>query len=140
MAIQSFQMGAGTLKLGPAGAEDISGQVANCRVEWSEAVSTGEAVDVLTGEQLAGTDTSTLTAVLAGNVVQDIAAAGMVDYTWTNAGDEVDFEFIPNTVEARKVTGTVRLVPITLGGDVKTKPRSDFSWACIGHPVLADVV
>lgn len=137
MAIKSYKMGPGTLKLGPAGIQDVSCQVTNMRVEWDESVDTTDAVDVLCGEQLAAEETATYTATLAGNILQDIDAAGVVAYSWTNKGVNVVFEFIPNTVAARKVTGTVRVVPITLGGDVKSRPRSDISWKCIGTPVLA---
>lgn len=137
MAIKSYKMGPGTLKLGPAGIQDVSCQVTNMRVDWSENVKTTDAIDMLCGEVLAAEDDVTHTATLAGNVLQDIDAAGVVAYSWTNKGVSVAFEFIPNTVSARKVTGTVRVVPITLGGDVKTRPRSDISWTIIGTPVLA---
>lgn len=137
MPIKSYKMGDGTFKLGPAGVQDASCQVTNLRVECSENVTTTDAVDVLCGEQLPAEDTVTLSWQLSGNVVQDIAAADLVSYTWTNASDEVAFEFVPNTTEARKVTGVVRLIPLTLGGDVKSRPQADFTWQIIGTPVLA---
>lgn len=137
MALKSFKMGDGTFKLGPAGAQDASCQITNLRVECSESVQTTDAVPVLCGEELPQEDDVTLSWQLSGNVVQDIAAADLVAYTWSNASDEVAFEFVPNTVAARKVSGTVRIVPLTLGGDVKSTPRADFTWQIIGTPVLA---
>jgi hypothetical protein len=139
MAIKSFKMGDGTFKLGPAGVQDASCQVTNLRVECDENVTSSDAVAVLCGEELPAEDEVELTWKLSGNVVQDIAAADLVSYTWTNASDEVAFEFVPNTVAARKVTGIVRLVPLTLGGDVKKRPQADFTWQIIGTPVLAAV-
>lgn len=135
--IKSYKMGDGTFKLGTAGAQDASCQVTNLRVECSENVSTQEAVPVLCGEELPAEDDVTLSWQVAGNVVQDIAATDLVAYTWTNASQTVDFEFVPSTAEARKVTGQLRLVPLTLGGDVKSRPQSDFTWQIIGTPVLA---
>lgn len=136
MTVNSFKMGPGTLKLGTAGAFDVSAQVTACTVAASESVDTEDDVPVLTGEVLTGDETVTLEWSVSGNFVQDIAVGGVVAYTWTNASDEVDFEFIPNTTAGRKVTGVCRLVPVSVGGDVKTKPRSDFEWAIIGTPVL----
>lgn len=136
MPIKTFKMGPGTLKLGVAGATDASAQITNARVEWDESVTSTDAVPVLDGQELAGEDEATYAATLAGNVVQDIDAAGLVAWSWTNKGQVVDFEFVPNTVEGRAVTGQVRVVPITLGGDVKQRPRSDISWSCIGDPEL----
>lgn len=137
MTIKSYKMGDGTFKLGPAGAQDASCQVTNLRVECSENVSTQDAVDVLCGEQLPAEDDVTLSWQVAGNVIQDIAATDLVAYTWTNASDVVDFEFVPSTAAARKVTGQVRIIPLTLGGDVKSRPQADFTWQIIGTPVLA---
>lgn len=137
MALKSFKMGDGTFKLGPAGVQDASCQVTNLRVECSENVASTDAVPVLCGEVLPAEDDVTLTWQISGNVVQDIDAADLVAYTWTNAMEQVEFTFVPNTVAARKVTGIVRLVPLTLGGDVKTRPRSDFTWQIIGTPVMA---
>lgn len=137
MALKSFKMGDGTFKLGPAGVQDASCQITNLRVECSESVSTTDAVPVLCGEVLPAVDDVSLSWQLSGNVVQDIAAADLVAYTWTNAGQQIAFTFVPNTVAARKVTGVVRIVPLTLGGDVKTTPRADFTWQIIGTPVMA---
>lgn len=139
MAIQSYKLGPGTLKLGAAGVMDVSCQITSGKVEASEKVTTQEALDVLCGEQLAAEDNVSLEWTLSFNLLQDIAAAGSVAWSWTNASTEQAFEFIPNTVGARKVTGTVRVIPITIGGDVKTRPRSDATWKVIGTPVLANV-
>jgi hypothetical protein len=138
MPIKSFKMGDGTFKLGTGGTQDASCQVTNLRVTPSENVQTADAVPVLCGEELPQEDTVTVTWQLAGNVVQDIAATDLVAYTWTNASEVVDFEFVPNTVAARKVTGQCRIVPLELGGDVKSRPQSDFTWAIIGTPVLGN--
>ena len=136
MTVNSFKMGPGTLKLGTGGTFDVSAQVTACTVAAAESVDTDDDVPVLSGEVLAGDETVSLDWTIGGNFVQDIASAGVIAYTWTNASDEVDFEFVPNTVAGRKVSGVCRLVPLSVGGDVKTKPRSDFEWAVIGTPVL----
>lgn len=140
MAIKKYTVGDGTLTIGAAPL-DISAQVTSMRIEWTENVTTADVIPVLSGEETGGEEEATYTAALAGNVVQDIDAAGFVEYSWTNKGTEVPFVFVPNTAKGRQVTGTVRVSPVTLGGDVRDKtPRSDISWSCIGDPVLGDVV
>lgn len=139
MAIKSYKMGPGTFKLGTAGVRDASCQVTNLRVEASESVSSSDVIDVLCGEQLAAEDEVTLTWKLSGSVVQDIDATDLVAYTWANPSAVVDFEFIPSTDAGRAVTGDVRIIPLTIGGDVKTRNEADIAWAIVGTPVLGDV-
>lgn len=135
MTIQSYRMGPGTLSLD---AQDASGQVTNCRIEWDESVQSTDAIPVLSGEELATDDDVTYGAKLLGNVVQDIDAAGLVAFTWTHRGQEVDFVFVPADSEGRQVTGVVRIIPLTLGGDVKKRNQADFTWVIIGDPSLGD--
>lgn len=138
MAIKRYTMGPGTLTLGEHG--DIAAQVTAMRVEWSVNESSSDDTPVLSGEVLQGEADVTYAATLAGNVVQDLDAAGLVEFTWTNKGVNVPFVFVPSTDKGRQVTGTVRVDPITLGGDVRDKaPRSDLSWRCIGDPDLGNV-
>lgn len=151
MAVQSYLMGPGTLVLGED-PDDLafSTQMKTFRVECTENVKTTDPVPVLSGDELVTPDVVTRTWKVSGKVVQDLAAAGVVAYTWTNAGDVVPFVFIPNTVKGRKVTGVTRLVPISVGGDARTAPDSDVSWtaggtvdgdgAISGDPALAAVV
>lgn len=137
----SYKMGPGTVKLGVGGVQNISIQVTSFTVQFAESVETQAAVPVITGDELPAEETPTVTWSVAGNVIQDLAAAGVVAYSWTNAKAELDLEFIPSTAAARKVTGTIVMVPINLGGDAKTRPQSDFTWRGKAGtmPVLANV-
>jgi hypothetical protein len=137
MAVLSYKLGPGTLTIG-TGPLDVSAQVTKCIVEADENVDTVDAIDVLSGEQIAAEDTASYKWKLSATFVQDtLAAAGLVDFTWTNAGVNIPFKFIPATAIARKVTGTIRCVPLAIGGDVKKRNTSDWSPAIIGTPVLA---
>lgn len=141
MTVQSYKMGPGTFKLGEDGVKDVSCQVTSLIVAASENVDKDDDIDTLCGDSITGEESVTYTWTVSGNLVQDLAASGVVAYTWTNKGTVVDFEFIPNTVGDRAVTGQVRLVPISVGGDVKSRPTSDFEWqvpAASGDPVLGD--
>jgi hypothetical protein len=135
MPIESYKMGPGSFTIGST-PFDVSCQVTSLTVNPTENVTTEAAVHTLCGDTLPASDTVDYSFTVSGSVLQDLAAAGVVDYTWTNMGDEVPFVFVPNTVEDRSVTGTCRLVPLTIGGDVSTRPTSDFEWAIIGTPVF----
>lgn len=137
MATDSYKLGPGTLTF--EGTEDFTAQVRNCRCEPTENVTEGEDLPLLDGSTLQGEDTVSRSYVLAGTVVQDLNAAagtpkGFTDYTWSNRGAEVEFSFIPNTARGATtgVTGTCRLVPITVGGDAGVKNTADFSFAVTG--------
>lgn len=140
MTIQSYVMGPGTFTLGAGGAMDASCQVASCTVTASEKVKTTDPEPMLCGEDLVTPDVVSLEWKLAAKLVQDLAAAGVVTYSWTNAGTTVAFKFAPSTDAARMVTGFVRLIPITVGGDPKTRPKSDVSWVIVGTPVIGALV
>jgi len=137
MTVNTVTMGDGTLKLGPAGVQNASGQVTGMACVPTEVVTKTPGRKTLDGSKTPDTVEVTIEWTLEGNVVQDIAAAGLVAYTWAQATNTIAFEFIPNTVAARKVTGTVTVVPLKLGGDVGTRPESDIKWRISGTPVLA---
>lgn len=143
MPIGSYKMGPGTLTIGAGGTLlDASCQVTNCRVEPAENVTSTDAIPVLCGEELPAEESADYSFRLKGTLVQDLAAAGVCDFTWQHKGEELAFEFVPNTVAARAVTGTVRVAPITIGGDVSktARPTSDIDWAVIGEPDFGAVV
>lgn len=143
MPIGSYKMGPGTLTLGAGGdLIDVSLQVTNCRVEPTENTTKTDAVPVLGGDELPAEESADYSFRLRGTFLQDLAAAGVCDWTLLNKGEEHPFEFVPNTAAARQVTGTVRVSPITIGGDVSktARPTSDFDMAIVGDPVFGAVV
>lgn len=137
MTIQKYTMGPGTLTLG-AYADDAECQVKSLKVSASEKVKTTDPQPMLCGEDLTTPDVVTLEWKLTGKLLQDLRAAGLIAYTWTNAGDEVAFTFVPNTAADRAVSGTVRIIPLSVGGDAGSQPDDDISWTIIGTPTLGD--
>lgn len=131
----SYRQGPGTLTLGTDPDDlEFSMQLTNCRVEPSENVTAGDVLKLLNGEDLRDDDQVDYTFTLAGTAVQDLVADGITDYTWQNAGVEVAFVFVPRTSRVASVSGTVRIAPITIGGDNAKRNTADFSWAIIGTP------
>ena len=132
----SYKTGPGSLVLGETGSEEeFNMAVTTCQVEWD--VDSDDDIPLLSGDVLAGDDE--YTAVLTGELVQDISATGINTWSWENKGTVQPFVFIPNTVEDRQVTGEVKVMPVTVGGEVKKRAVADFEWACVGEPALGDV-
>jgi hypothetical protein len=135
VTVKSNVMGPGTFSIGSVGTPlDLTAQVTSLSVKFSEEVD--DSVPTLSGESLEGE--ATYPATLEGTLIQDLTEAGMFDYTWTNKGSIVPFTFTPSTAAGRSVTGSCRVVPLDIGGDVKVKNTVDFTWAVIGDPVLGD--
>ena len=133
MPIATYSVTDGILEFG-SGPLDASCQVKSLTIEPTENVTTDEAVHVLCGDTLAASDTADYTFKMKGEVLQDLTVGGLVDYTWSNIGEEVAFVFVPNEAEARQMTGTVRIVPLSWGGESPKRAVSTFEWAIIGTP------
>ncbi len=133
------KLGPGSLSIGEVGSPvDFSCQVVNCQVTWDN--SKDDDIVVLCGDTVAGA--KTYTAQLTGNLLQDQADPdGIVRYSWANKGTVVPFIFVPNTADGVEVTGEVTLDPIAVGSDTAgANMASDFTWDCVGEPVLSDAV
>jgi hypothetical protein len=138
MPINSYKLGPGTLTLG-AGALEVSAQVTACVVSWEENLETTPAIPVLSGEEIAEEDEATYKAKLEVTFLQDLAVAGVVDWSWTNKGTEQPFDYVPNTVTDRAVNGVLVPTPLAVGGsEMKKRPTSDATWRIIGEPDLED--
>jgi hypothetical protein len=138
MPIKSYKLN-GSLTLGTTPL-DVSCQVTACSVNPTENVTSEDAIHVLCGDVLPATDTVDYTFTLSGNMLQDLATGGVVDYTWDNMGQEVPFIFVPDDTGVDKVEGTCRVIPLVIGGDVPSRPGSDFEWAIIGTPTFTPSV
>ncbi len=133
MPVAAQTMGPGTFSIGLVGTPlDLTAQVTSLRVTPSAEAE--DSLTTLSGETLAGERTYSW--VVSGTLIQDLTEAGMYDYTWDNAGDEVPFTFTPSTAAGRSITGTVIVDPLEVGGDVKKKNTVDFEWVVVGTPTL----
>lgn len=137
MAVNTITVGAGSLTIGATTAlVNFSGQVTACRLVPS--VDQGDNIAVLSGESVAGDRTESWT--LEGTVLQDFGtASGTTEKLFTMRGQTHVFEFIPNTAKGKKITGSLVVEAIEIGGDVNTKPTSDFTFTIVGAPVIGTV-
>lgn len=136
MAVNAVRFGPGTLKLGELPGTDFSCQVQSLGVNVEK--DEGDPVRVLCGDSVPGAISYTYT--LAGTLLQDFIESGLQAFTWTNAGVQVPFEYVPNTgATGTKVVGMVVMDPMAYGtsdgeyGDVLT---ADVEWSCVGQPEI----
>lgn len=137
MPINARKLGPGSLTLG-AGALAAQSQLTACKLSPAEAVETGTAVKVLSGESLDAPTSVSFTYALEGTFLQDDpGVSSVVDWSWDNAGTPQPFTFVPNTEGQRTITGTLYPVPLSLGGDDVDGDymASDFTWRIDGEPV-----
>lgn len=124
----SVKQGPGTIKFGSGLTQNPSLQVAECEVTPTEQVDRDEDIPTLTGDTLYGDETITYDWILRLVIIQAIGASSFIAWTWANAGTEQAFEFIPNTVGARKITGTVIITPSKIGGVSKKRNTAELTF------------
>jgi len=138
MTIQAFKPINGTLSLG-SGPLAVASQVLACELVPTEKVKETDPIPVLSGEELAGDSSATVTWRLKFKIFQDLRAAGIVKFSYDNSGDEVAFAFVPtdDTDHAASFAGDCVVVPIKVGGPVSKTDRaqSDVDWRVVGTPV-----
>lgn len=140
MAVDAITIGAGTLVLGEEGSlTNFESQVTACRLVPS--VENGDPINVLSGEQAPGDRSESFT--LRGSLLQDFGRADGIDLTawcFEHRGETMPFTFTPSTSRGKSVTGQLTVEAIEIGGDVKTKPTSDFEWSLVGAPTIESPV
>lgn len=137
-AAKTYTFGPGSLILGETGTvTELSCQVTSGSVEWD--VDSEDDVPLLCGDIEPGDEE--FTAALSFNVYQDLGEEdGIVAKSWgAMKGTVQPFEFVPSTAAGMRIVGQVKVRPITVGGDAKTKPRSDVEWPCVGEPILEPI-
>lgn len=127
MPPETFKVRDGLFTVGAAD-EAFAQQVREMAIDPSEQVESEDDIEVLSGDTIVGEDEVTHDYALTAKVLQDLSAAGFVAWSWTHAGEWQPFTFQPRGDVARAVTGEVRVVPVRIGGAVKARAESDFTW------------
>lgn len=137
MTVNTLTIGPGTLTIGEdTGITVFSSQCKSCTL--SPSVETGDPIPVLSGEQVPGDRTETF--ALKGTFVQDFGVeASTTEWLWEHRGEVHDFVYAPSTAGGKEITGQLTVEAIDIGGDVKTKGTSDFSFTLTDAPVFADI-
>jgi hypothetical protein len=137
MPAHTVKLGPGLLKIGETGTEvDFTCQVTAAHVDWE--VDEGDTTPTLCGETVPGE--RTYSSSLAGTLFSDLGLTpgpGIIEWSWTHKGEQVAFEFVPSTVAAKAVTGTLIVDPLSVGGDeAGANMTADYEWAIVGDPAI----
>lgn len=137
MAVKAHRLGPGTLHFGDTGTPtEFSSQTTNMRL--SPSVNEEDPIPVLSGEEVDGDDS--VDWVVAGSLLQSFDKAGLIHWCYENRLQKVPFEFVPSNEESDYGwRGVAKIVPLEVGGDVKTKNTTDFEFKCIGEPETFDI-
>lgn len=137
MPVKSDKLGPGVLTFGEtASAEEWSAQLTKCLVEPK--TDTEDSIPVLSGEEIGGEDTDS--AELSGTILQSYDKDSLLMWAHRHHGEEMTFKFIPNAGAELQVTGRVKIQRLAIGGDVKTRNTSDFTYPIIGNYDLGEIL
>jgi hypothetical protein len=130
-------LGPGSLKLGvTATAREFAAQLTNALLTPS--VEADDDIPTLDGGIMPGLDTETWE--LSGTVLQDYELTSLEDWCFANKSLVVPFVFTPSNAGKRSYSGTCKVRPLAVGGEVKTRNTSDFTFPVIGSPTPGTVV
>ncbi len=134
MVAKSHTLGPGSLSIGEVGPRQFGAQLTKCLL--SPDIKTDDDVYTLDGSVVDGEDTITWT--LAGTLLQDYDLDSLEDYCLEHASEKLAFVFVPSDAHHRTYSGVVKIRPVAVGGDIKKKNTSDFTFPCVGQPTPGD--
>lgn len=138
MAIKRTILGNGTLIIDAGGTLPMPFSEQCTNVKLIPKVSTGDPIKVLSGSTIGGDRTESFE--LKGKIVPDFGETGSVqEWCFTNRGKDLPFEFIPRTDKTKKLTGTLTVEAVEIGGDVGKADPIDFTFVVLTVAVGAHV-
>ena len=132
MPVTIDRLGPGTLTVG-TGPMAFEMQVARCVLVPE---NTEDGIIPTLGDPFPAPEVTT-TWSLEGDVVSDWGQEdGVINYCMDNANDLQDFVFVPNADTSNiQYSGTLRIVPLEIGGTVQEIIQTAFSFPLDGAPV-----
>ncbi|MCM3577448.1 hypothetical protein M3686_04775 [Micrococcus luteus] len=134
MTVQTITVGPGSLSIGDDLAlTTFESQVTSIRL--TPDVKSEKPVPVLSGESVAGDRTESFT--IEGEMFQDFGStSSRTEWLFEHRGQEHPFVYVPSNQKGKKITGTLVVEAIDIGGDVQTKPTSKFKFDLVGAPEI----
>lgn len=130
-------LGPGSLKIGATGsAREWAGDMT--KMTLTPTTNGEDAVPLLDGTDLDGEETTTWE--LGGTLVDDFDFDSLQNFCIANAGKVLPFVMTPNNDGGSDYSGSVKIRPIAIGGDVKKKNTNDFAFPLIGKPTVGENV
>lgn len=129
MAVVAHKLGPGHLTFGEAATEKEFGM--SCpEVSLEPVADDGDTIVVLSGDELHDDPDETFT--LTGTVYQEFSMDSLVIWAKENSGVVMPFVFVPASSGSLQITGRVKIKPVRIGGEVRTRNTSDFSFPGVG--------
>ncbi|RWZ52936.1 hypothetical protein ELQ90_03095 [Labedella phragmitis] len=129
-------LGPGSLKIGEtASAREWAGELSKCAITVD--TSAEDPTPMLDGSEQAGEETYAY--VLALTLQQNYEFDSLEMFCFANRGKELPFVFTPNNAGGIDWSGTVRIRPVNIGGDVKKRNTSDAEFPIVGEPTPGEV-
>lgn len=132
MTINAHQTGPGSLLIGDDPGTEFAVAITSATLEPS--VDTEDDQHVLSGDVLPGADEFTW--ALSVTMFQDFDAGGLTDYLFTHRGEVMPFVFRPSNAHERGWTGSIKIRPMSIGGDVRKRNTSDVEFPLVGEPTI----
>lgn len=131
MTALAHKLGPGSLKFGVTGSpKEFAAQCS--KVELTPKVDSDDNIPVLSGEEIAGDESIEWT--IGGTLYQSYDADSLIRWCFDNRLTTVPFTFLPSDESTDKWSGECRIVPVTIGGEVRKRNTSDFEFKLIGEP------
>lgn len=125
MAVKSDILGPGNLKFGATGSEiEFAAGVREFKITFD--TDDGDAIPVLSGDEIDAEETDTF--ALEGTILQSYDLTSLILWSHINAGQIVPFEFRPDVDKPLGWRGQCKVRRIEVGGEVKTRAKSDFEF------------
>lgn len=131
--VNAHKTGPGLLTFGEtASAQETSIMVTKCKVTPES--EDGDKVPVLSGDVLL--DGGESSAKLEFDILQNYEVESFIKWTWDNDQKEYPFTFVPNKAYAMKISGTVKVAALEVGGDIDKRNTSSATWTCSKMPKM----
>ncbi|GAB2558794.1 hypothetical protein [Leucobacter ruminantium] len=137
MAVNVIEIGPGTLTIGaPSALTDFSDQCVSA--ELIPSVDKEKPRRVLSGKNVPGARTESVK--LQCEFLNDFGAQdSRSEWLWEHRGQEVPFNYVPNSSAGKAITGTLVVEPIAIGGKAGEKPEKQVEFDLVDPPVFEAV-
>lgn len=130
-------LGPGSLKIGlTATAREWAAELTKSSIEVD--TSSEDPTPTLDGGEIDGEDTYAYS--FKGTIMQSFDFDSLEKFCHVNKGVVLPFVFTPNNAGEIDWSGSLKIRPVNIGGEVKKKNTSDFDFPIIGEPTPGEVV
>lgn len=133
MANTISKLGPGLLTFGATGTSKEFGGVTS-EVTLEPEYDSDDSIPVLSGDEIDGDETEKWT--LKFTKFQDYSSESLDLWLFENAGEILDFTFVPDKDGVLQAKGKVKIRAGKIGGEVKKKNTSEIELAVIGTPTI----